>query len=258
MVKYYGRARQRTGSINTKQVGLKMSGCPSKIGRQGYVNHYIGSRVNCMNGLYGGSLVNGVLWNHNKMRNKLPFAKMPTEKCVAAAGGIGNINTPYYKTVQPGKKGCGIMHQREGGGKIGTHGKLPDNEWHEWVPGGTAGQNIHYVGFAVAYFPPTTQPPFLPGIGNPDIPNQLGSLPSPHDYDLNADITLLYIDYGELCVSPPIDTTFQFLIQFKFESGAELYKGRPQLANRRRRRRRSSHRLRPLFSHPDRDGVRLL
>ncbi len=28
MVKYYGRARQRIGSVNTNQLGLKMSGAP--------------------------------------------------------------------------------------------------------------------------------------------------------------------------------------------------------------------------------------
>ena len=47
MVKYYGRARQRTGSVNTNQPGLKMSGCPSKVGRKGYINRYIAQRVKC-------------------------------------------------------------------------------------------------------------------------------------------------------------------------------------------------------------------
>lgn len=30
MIRYNGRAKQRTGSVNTNQLGLKMSGCPSK------------------------------------------------------------------------------------------------------------------------------------------------------------------------------------------------------------------------------------
>jgi len=47
MVCYYGRARQRTGSVNTNQPGLKMSGCPSKIGRKGSINRYISQRVKC-------------------------------------------------------------------------------------------------------------------------------------------------------------------------------------------------------------------
>ena len=38
MVKYYGRAKQITGTVNTNQIGLNMSGCPSKIGHQGYIS----------------------------------------------------------------------------------------------------------------------------------------------------------------------------------------------------------------------------
>lgn len=47
MVKYYGRARQRTGSVNTNQPGLKMAGCPSNVGRKGTLDRYVGQRVNC-------------------------------------------------------------------------------------------------------------------------------------------------------------------------------------------------------------------
>lgn len=47
MVKYYGRAKTRTGSVNTNQIGLKMSGCPSKIGRQGYLSKHIAKRSIC-------------------------------------------------------------------------------------------------------------------------------------------------------------------------------------------------------------------
>ena len=35
MVRYNGRAKQRTGSVNTNQIGLKMSGCASTIGKTG-------------------------------------------------------------------------------------------------------------------------------------------------------------------------------------------------------------------------------
>ena len=108
MVKYYGRARQRIGSVNTNQLGLKMSGCPSRVGRKGTIDRYISQRVSCLRGICGGSLVNGVLWNNNALRNNRPFCAPPVEKCLAAAGGIGNINTPYYKTNAPGTKGCGI------------------------------------------------------------------------------------------------------------------------------------------------------
>ena len=64
MVKYYGRARQRIGSVNTNQLGLKMSGCPSKIGRQGYISRYMSQRVNCMEGVCGIPKVNGAIWRY--------------------------------------------------------------------------------------------------------------------------------------------------------------------------------------------------
>ena len=46
MVKYYGRARTRIGSVNTNQLGLKMSGCPGKVGLNPVNNRYIQHRVN--------------------------------------------------------------------------------------------------------------------------------------------------------------------------------------------------------------------
>ena len=47
MVLYYGRAKQRVGSVNTKQRGLKMSGCPSRVGRNPVNTRYIAQRVKC-------------------------------------------------------------------------------------------------------------------------------------------------------------------------------------------------------------------
>jgi len=47
MVKYYGRARQRTGSVNRNQPGLKMQGCVTGGGRPSWVSRYIKNRVNC-------------------------------------------------------------------------------------------------------------------------------------------------------------------------------------------------------------------
>ena len=47
MVKYYGRARQRTGSVNRIQPGLKMQGCVTGGGRPSWVSRYITRRVNC-------------------------------------------------------------------------------------------------------------------------------------------------------------------------------------------------------------------
>ena len=110
MVKYYGRARQRIGSVNTNQLGLKMSGCPSKIGRQGFLSRYIGRRVNCMEGVCGYPKVNGAIWR-NSYKNTRKFCKNPASKCLAAAGGIRTTYVPYYKSVAPGVKGCGMPYQ---------------------------------------------------------------------------------------------------------------------------------------------------
>lgn len=110
MVKYYGRARQRIGSVNTNQLGLKMSGCPSKIGRQGYISRYMGQRVNCMEGVCGYPKVNGAIWR-NSYRNTRKFCKGPASKCSAAAGGIRTTYVPYYKSVAPGVQGCGIPYK---------------------------------------------------------------------------------------------------------------------------------------------------
>ena len=111
MVRYYGRAKTITGSVNTKQTGLKMAGCPSKTGRKGYISNYIQKRVNCMDGICGIPLVHGVPWR-SSYKNFTPYCSQPTPKCAASAGGIGNINTPYYKTVQPGKTGCGYVRRK--------------------------------------------------------------------------------------------------------------------------------------------------
>ena len=105
MVRYYGRARQRIGAVNTNQLGLKMSGCPSKVGLNPVNNRYIQQRVSCMRGICGIPKVHGVDWR-KEMRNAHPYCAEPSSKCLAAAGGIGNIYTPYFKTVQPGKEGC--------------------------------------------------------------------------------------------------------------------------------------------------------
>lgn len=107
MVKYYGRARQRIGSVNTNQLGLKMSGCPSRVGRNPVNARYIKQRVNCMNGTCGPISIHGVPRFGRYIRNKPPYCREKSSTCLAAAGGIGNINTPYYRTPAPGEKGCG-------------------------------------------------------------------------------------------------------------------------------------------------------
>jgi hypothetical protein len=61
-----------------------------------------------MQGICGTPIVNGKIWTKNfGLKNQFPYCKNPSNKCLAAAGGIGNINTPYYRTPAPGEKGCG-------------------------------------------------------------------------------------------------------------------------------------------------------
>ena len=47
MVKYYGRARQITGTVFTNQPGLKQAGCPGTVGKRGTIVRFLGKRVNC-------------------------------------------------------------------------------------------------------------------------------------------------------------------------------------------------------------------
>ena len=124
MVKYYGRARQRIGSVNTNQLGLKMSGCPSRVGRNPVNARYIKQRVNCMQGTCGPIQIHGVNVPSNKFRNNPPYCKKRSTTCLAAAGGIGNINTPYYRTPAPGEKGCGCKFGSCDGGFVLKAGTL--------------------------------------------------------------------------------------------------------------------------------------
>jgi len=123
MVKYYGRARQRTGAVNTKQMGLKMAGCAPTVGKKGTIIRYQGVRAPCggakfacglngSRGVWPGSTepirytcrfgVNAdwagqaavtaycqprpIMMGMGCVRNALPTA--------AAGGGVGNIWTP--------------------------------------------------------------------------------------------------------------------------------------------------------------------
>ena len=58
MVKYYGRARQRT-SGNTNSPGLNMSGTASSVGRSHSVQRYINRRVDSLAGVCGIPKQNG-------------------------------------------------------------------------------------------------------------------------------------------------------------------------------------------------------
>ena len=89
MVRYTGRARTRTGSVNTNQLGLKMSGCPSTVGKKGRIARYMGRRVDCMMGFCRPVRYHEVLWPRTRMRNQPPFCKRGATRCQAAAGGVG-------------------------------------------------------------------------------------------------------------------------------------------------------------------------
>ena len=91
MVKYYGRARQRIGSVNTNQIGLKMSGCPSKVGRQGYLSRYIGRRAQCNQKYCGPVYYHGVIWKWNSGRC---VAKAP--RVQSFNSGVGHKTTPRF------------------------------------------------------------------------------------------------------------------------------------------------------------------
>jgi len=108
MVKYYGRARTRTGSVNTNQLGLKMAGCPSTVGKQGRIARYMGRRVDCMMGLCKPIRYHEVIWPRTRMRNQPPYCKAHATKCLAAAGGVGTTHgaIPYYRTPAKGERGC--------------------------------------------------------------------------------------------------------------------------------------------------------
>ena len=107
MVRYTGRQKTITGSVNRNQVGLKMSGCPSRVGRSGKNLRLLGRRVNCMYGLCGPTMVNGAPWRTSG-RNEPPFCRQRSTSCAQAAGGVGHINSPYTRTRVPaaGKQGC--------------------------------------------------------------------------------------------------------------------------------------------------------
>ncbi len=128
MVLYYGRARTRIGSVNTNQTGLKMAGCPSKVGKRGTISRHISKRVNCAMGACGIPKLHQVDWKPS-FRNFSPYCKLRATKCLQAAGGIRKIYVPYYKTIAPGKTGCCVPSKpfpsHCGSAKYGFPGSLP-------------------------------------------------------------------------------------------------------------------------------------
>ena len=121
MVRYYGRARQRIGSVNTNQPALKQAGCPPTVGKQGLIIQHLGKRVNCnlktcglpMSGLrcrYGVADAIGrdkTFWDIQHSNNPAiknychqvinkhngTFCQWPQPRNRQNAGGVGNIWT---------------------------------------------------------------------------------------------------------------------------------------------------------------------
>ncbi len=78
-----------------------------------------------MQGTCGPIQIHGVNVPSNKFRNNPPYCKKRSTTCLAAAGGIGNINTPYYRTPAPGEKGCGCKFGSCDGGFVLKAGSNP-------------------------------------------------------------------------------------------------------------------------------------
>ena len=92
MTIYYGRARQQI-NINRKQVGLKMAGCVSGIGRSRWMARYIKTRVNC-NSRVGCVDANGV--------------KTGLLQTIDVAGEVTCVPNPGYLLIAkaPRSRGC--------------------------------------------------------------------------------------------------------------------------------------------------------
>jgi len=89
MVRYYGRAKQRTGSVNTNQLGLKMSGSPSIVGRNAFSSVSIANRVLANQARCGAVLLHGVV-----IKTNTAPCKKAAPKSAAVAGGVGRIWSP--------------------------------------------------------------------------------------------------------------------------------------------------------------------
>ena len=90
MVRYYGRAKTRVGSVNTNQLGLKMSGCPSKIGKQGALVRYQSRRAKCNQKFIGPVYYHGQMWSWNNTG----VDRAPRNQSFNS--GVGHINAPRF------------------------------------------------------------------------------------------------------------------------------------------------------------------
>ena len=92
MVRYYGRAKQRIGSVNTNQVGLKMSGCASTIGKSGSLLTYQTNRSKCNIKFCGDVRQHGLVVKTNNGKNCVERAP----RGQSFNSGVGHINAPRF------------------------------------------------------------------------------------------------------------------------------------------------------------------
>ena len=90
MVRYYGRARQRTGAVNRNQPGLKRAGCITGAGRPTWVGRYIRNRVNC------NARVGCVDANGNKTRRHSKSSRRNYNGVILIPPWILKIESLYY------------------------------------------------------------------------------------------------------------------------------------------------------------------
>jgi hypothetical protein len=93
MVRYNGRAKQRTGSVNTNQIGLKMSGCASTIGKTGPLLTNQTQRSKCNIKFCGDVIQHGVVVKTNEGDNCVPRAP----RSQSFNSGVGHINAPRFR-----------------------------------------------------------------------------------------------------------------------------------------------------------------
>ena len=110
MVKYYGRAKERTGSVNTNQIGLNMSGCVSRVGRTGPLANNVSMRSKCNVKFCGDVIYQGKVWATN---DGACVEKAPRTQSFNS--GVGHRAFPAYKcgntcTVDEFRK-CTIQHK---------------------------------------------------------------------------------------------------------------------------------------------------
>jgi len=104
MVKYYGRARMRTGAVNTNQVSFNLSGTGSSVGAR---TRYTKKRV-CNNLKVCGNVhYQGRIWSNNQKKDGKCGSCLPATTTCPTAGGVGRVNAPrllcgnYYKNEEP-------------------------------------------------------------------------------------------------------------------------------------------------------------